>query len=74
MQAKITRLAYDSRLYTLSLGNGSCTLTRSGLQDWLKSFGGISDTQIADILDVTPNDSTTLEIKTEAGGTQAKAS
>lgn len=62
MQLKITRLPSDDRTYSIVTGSG----TRYGVQDselkrWLLNLG-VGDSTIAAVLDIEPNESTTLQV------------
>jgi hypothetical protein len=65
MQLKITRLPSDDRVYTIASDSGN----RYGVHDfelkrWLL-YLGIDDSAIASVLDIEPNETTTLQV---AGG------
>jgi hypothetical protein len=62
MQLRITRLPSDDRTYSIATGSG----TRYGVRDfelkrWLLNLG-VGDSTIAAVLDIEPNETTTLQV------------
>ncbi len=76
VKVKITRSAFDTTRYAVSTGYGMGTrpgVKAEELQRWLAELG-VSPAAIAEVLNITPNESITVEIADEEAPPRAKAS
>ncbi len=62
MQLNITRLPCDDRAYSIVMGSGTCHGVHDFELQLLLLNLGVGDSTIAAVLDIEPNETTTLQV------------